>query len=120
MAKTNVASSSNGTTLKGLRPLQIKVLQLLAKQATGQPPWGVLTRTSMYEALGFKTQSGLNDILGKNDPAKRAEADAAKYPSLLTLGYIKLSTTSSKDDQPKERVYSITAKGKKAVAKIKE
>ena len=101
-SKAAPSASSNGD---GLRPLQIKVLALLAKK-------GPMGRSKMYDALGFKAHSGLNDVLGKNDPRARKEADKAKYPSLLTLGYIDMFDVDGGANE-----YKITSTGKKALAK---
>lgn len=84
---------------------QIAVLKLLGKGAC-------LTRSKMYDSLGYANHSGLNDVLGKNDPAKRAEADK-KYPSLLTLGFIRM--TEIDVDGRTEAAYEITGKGKQAL-----
>lgn len=96
---------------KGLRPLQIKVLNLLKGGA-------VLSRTQMYDKLGFKNQSGLNDVLGRNDPAVRARIDAEKYPSLLGLKYIRITMVPVPDAPSGAEFagYEITAAGKKALA----
>lgn len=105
---------SNGKVEKGLRPLQIKVLKVLDKAK------GTLDRGDLYEALGFKQHSGLNDILGKNDPKARKEADEAKYPSLLSLGFIRLKEVKvDPKDEKVERRYEITPSGRKALAKVK-
>ena len=109
--KATAAPSTNGKREKkdGLRPMQIRVLKLLSKSKHG------LTRTAMYEKLEFTQNSGLNDVLGKNDPAIRAKTDKAKYPSLLSLKYIRLNPTDV--DGKVENLYQITASGKAALTK---
>jgi hypothetical protein len=92
----------------GLRPAQVKVLELLKKG-------DALTRTQMYSAL--ETSAGLNGVLGYNDPERRARADQEGYPSLLTLGYIRIK--EAEVDGRKTNVYEITPKGKAAL-EVKE
>lgn len=91
-----------------LRPLQLRVLEVLAKK-------GPMNRAKMYEALKFKAQSGLNDVLGKNDLKIRAKMDKEKYPCLLTLKAITLKELDI--DGHTERVYEIAATGRKMLAK---
>lgn len=86
--------------------LQVKVLQILSKCK------GRMTRAKLYEKLGFKTNAGLNDVLGRNDPEKRKERDQ-KYPSLLTLEYIDLMELDI--DGLIENSYSITPRGRKSL-----
>ena len=107
-------AANNGKADRELRPLQIKVLKLLAK---GKP----LDRAKMYDALGFSAHSGLNDVLGKNDPKARAKMDKEKYMSLISLGYIKLipAITGPDEDVHTPIMYVITASGRKALEKVK-
>ena len=105
-------SKSKSAPIKSdLRPMQIKVLKLLSKSK------GALSRGDLY--LKLDRSSGLNDVIGKNDPKKRAVADEAKYPSLLTRGHIRIIQVPVPDSQSgaSECRYEITAAGKKALAK---
>lgn len=109
--KQNSKPGKNGrapTEHQQLRPLQVRVLKELAKAK------GPLTRAKLYDRLGFKAPSGLNNVLGKNDPKKRAKADKV-YPSLLTHGYVQLLELDV--DGRIERGYEITASGRKALEK---
>lgn len=94
----------------GITKLQARTLQALARAE------GPLTRPKLYAALGFKNNSGLNDVLGKNDPKKRAAADKAKYPCLITLGHVRVKELDV--DGAKENVYEIMASGRKIVEKL--
>lgn len=96
-----------------LRALQIKVLRLLEKGAR-------MDRATMYKSLGFRQNSGLNDVLGKNDPEKRAQADLKKYPSLLTLKYIRCRQVGGDGEVELQNLYEITPAGRKALEKISE
>ena len=87
---------------------QIQVLQLLADGA-------LLDRAALYDRLGFTQHSGLNDILGRMDPDKRAKNDQ-RYPSLLTLGYVIIKRLDI--DGVWENCYEITPSGKKALEVI--
>mgnify|MGYP001573832044 CR=1 FL=1 len=101
-AKKTESGGANGE----LRPLQIRVLQALNRSSSP------LSRTKLYDELGFKAQSGLNDVLGKNDLKARARADKEKYPCLLTLDMVELVELNIHGRA--ERVYQLTPKGKKA------
>lgn len=102
-------AATNNKPKKGLRPLQVKVLELLDKHPNG------MDRAGLYDALKFKAHSGLNRVLGYNDPERRAKSDAEDYPSLLSLSCIKMQTRQLENS--KVNVYVITAKGKQMLAK---
>ncbi len=108
-SKAKAKSSTKPTVEKkdGLRPLQVRVLKALSKKP--------MNRSKLYAALGFANESGLNDILGKNDLDARAKADKEKYPCLLTLKAIKMNAVDV--DGRTENVYEITATGRKLFAK---
>ena len=109
--KSDKAQKTNGKMKKvnkgELRPIQIRVLKMLAKGAC-------LPRSEMYDRLGYKAHSGLNRVLGFNDPVRRAQADKEGYPSLLSLGYVRIEEVDVAGRA--ENGYEITAKGKQALA----
>lgn len=93
----------------GLRNPQIRILQCLAKLDKA------MTRAELSEKAPVDVATCV-EYLGSHDPDKRAANDAKHFPSLLTLGYVKLEEHDV--DGKNVRMYAITANGRKAVAKL--
>lgn len=91
---------------EGLRKPQVRILAYLNKQATPK------TRKEISEKAPVDAACCV-EYIGSSDVETRKKNDERKFPSLLTLGHVKLG-------QPAEEggadVYSITPAGKKALA----
>lgn len=92
---------------EGLRTPQIRILKAMTK--VSKP----LTRKQISEKASVDAAM-LNSYIGAHDLAVRQKNDK-NYPSLLTLGYVKGEVMDV--DGRDTHVYTITANGKKQVAK---
>lgn len=107
---------------EGLRSFQVRILKCLAKAK------GPLTRTQISEKAPAHPTNQTNLWgIGLVDPDKRKEAEKkTQIPSLLTLGFVRERMIPGElndkgEEGRKERVYEITASGRKAMEKaIKE
>jgi hypothetical protein len=88
---------------QGLKGVQVRVLAALAKAKTG------LTRKAAAEAAGMP-YSGLTFELGAVDDTVRTANDASHYPSLLSLGAVKLEVAPEGERGFR---YVLTPKGRK-------
>lgn len=94
---------------EGLRKPQIRVLQALVKT---KAPEGELTRKQISEQ-GKVDLAMLSEYIGKVEPDLRKTMEAKMgYPSLLTLGFVKID---QQEGEP--TMYKITATGRKALEK---
>lgn len=88
----------------GLRAAQLRVLAALVK---ADAP---LTRKQIADAAECDL-AGLTEHVGSSDAEKRKANDAKHFPSLLSLGMVKAA------DKDGVTTYTVTAKGRQAVAK---
>jgi membrane protein involved in colicin uptake len=92
---------------EGLRKPQLRILQALANtKAVG------MTRGEIAEKAPCDV-AGCTEWIGSSDAEKRAANDAKHFPSLITLGFVKLGTPAEGGAD----YYSITAAGRKEAAK---
>lgn len=87
-----------------LRKPQVRVLKALTQSKTA------LTRKEISEKAEVDV-SGLTEWIGSSDQATRKANDKKHFPSLLSLGLV---SATEKDGEP--TAYSITGKGRKALA----
>jgi len=91
----------------GLRKPQLRILQALAStKAVGMTRGEIAAKAPVDVA-------GCTEWIGSSDAAKRAANDAKHFPSLITLGFVKLGTPAEGGAD----YYSITAAGRKEAAK---
>lgn len=109
--KEEAAASAPATKEKkaGLRKPQVRILAWLSK--AGKPQ----TRAQIAEKAPCDVANCV-ELLGSHNPETRAANDVKHYPSLLSLGFVKLE----KHDVDGKDVmsYSISAKGKAAYEKL--
>lgn len=106
-AATAAPEAKRGVAKKdGLRTPQVRVLKALSLGKA-------LTRKQISES-GQVDSAGLTEWLGSLDETKRLANDVKHWPSLISLGLVRaeLLDVEGKDTV----VYTITAKGKKALA----
>lgn len=100
-AKSSEVKSDKPSNKLPIRKPQLRILQALAKAE------GVLDRSQISEAATVDI-APLVEYLGSSDESRRIANDTKYFPSLITLGYVKLHLM---EGQP--ATYSITAAGKK-------
>lgn len=106
-AKKAAKTGRNGKK-SGLRKPQIAILAYLARQKNGS------SRSKIKAATG----ADISGSIGCQDPTEREALEKKNgYPSLLTLGYIRLNEIVVEDGMAPERRYDITANGRKALTK---
>lgn len=106
--KATKAAPATREKKDGLRKPQVRVLQFLAKQSKPQPRTVIAEKSPVDQAM-------LNSYIGSSDPAIRAKNDKAVCVSLLTLQYVKAELPAEENGAT---CYTITAKGKAALAKV--
>lgn len=97
------------TKTNGLRKPQIRILLCLNKSA--KP----LTRSQLAEKAPVDAASCV-EYLGSHDADIRKANDTKHFPSLLSLGYVKIE--EEEQDGRSIMVYSISANGRKILSKI--
>lgn len=96
---------------EGMRTGQIRVLLALSTLS----PQGGLTRAKLSELVGA-TNGWVYCFTGSTDEKQREKTEKEMgYPSLLTLSYIRTLLVQAEEGLPKERIYRITAAGRKAL-----
>lgn len=103
------APVKTGTALDNLRKPQVKVILTLAK--AGKP----LTRAQIAKAGGIDA-AGLTEWVGSADKNTREANDAKHFPSLISLGYVKVEQQDV--DGRDVMVHSLSANGRKAAEKL--
>lgn len=115
--------SSNGEAnprarKNGLRTAQVRILEALVKAKGPATKGRLCSICAPTFPTAAKHQAWMGDPLGGVDPvARQAAEEKAGYLSLLTLKYVKMDVIGG-DDVPKERVYEITAAGRKALEAV--
>lgn len=92
---------------KGLRKPQARILQALSKTKES------LTRKQIADKAKVDI-AGCVEWIGSDDADRRAANDAKHFPSLITLGLVKIGT----DTEEGATTYFITANGRKAAEKV--
>ncbi len=103
-------ASTNGKpkTEGGLRKPQIRIIKVLAK---GRP----MSRAQIAEKAPVDV-AGCVEWIGSHDERTRKANDRKHFPSLITLGLVRLSNISNNEDVV-GAIYEITAKGRAEAAK---
>jgi hypothetical protein len=105
--KTGHKVVKRGSRIEGLREGQVKVLAAIRNAR------GPLNQQRIAEEVGMHV-SQVGRYVGAHDPAKRAANEAELgYPSLLTLGYVRIVDVV--DDGIDETGHALTAAGKQAL-----
>lgn len=117
--KAPTAPSKNGTAPKAkkeekaIRKPQLRMLVVLSK----------LKRAISLRELAEKADvnyGGCTILIGSLNEQKRKENDARYFPSLVSLGLVKVEYHESNKSEGKQDVrYTISAKGKEAIQKTK-
>lgn len=107
-AKKEKAKVGPRAKKEGLRAPQIRILAALAKN-------NHLTRAQLAEKAPVDVAACVEYLGSHNDDVRKAN-DVKHFPSLRTLGYVKLEVHESSDGRDSFQ-YVITASGRKAYEK---
>jgi predicted transcriptional regulator with HTH domain len=106
--KTATPKASAADKRGGLRKPMVRILKALSK---AKAP---LTRSEIAEKAPCDV-AGCVEWIGSSDADVRKANDTKHFPSLITLGLVKIDTTADG-----HTAYTITAKGKALAAKVSE
>lgn len=115
MAKTTSTTTSAAPKVnaakaaKSMRGPQVRILAALAKSSKA------MTRKQIAEKAPCDL-AWCTEYVGSSDAEVRKSNDAKKFPSLVTLGFIKFAAT---EDGTDGTAYAITDKGRKELTKAK-
>lgn len=104
---------------EGLRKAQVRILELLAKKPANEATVAEkapVDKAWLPDALfGRMGDIGDEKVITKATPLGKERSAKVGYPSLLLLGYVRAKVIEAETGRP-ERVWEITASGKKALA----